>query len=437
MNPRLPRRRFLQAGAAAAAFPAIIPRSVRGANERLNVAAIGAGGKGEVDINGCSSENIYALCDVDESRAGKMFKRFKGTRVYKDFRDLLDKESERIDAVTVSAPDHIHAPAAVMAMKLGKHVYCQKPLSHSVYEARVMARVAKEKKVATQMGNQGHSHPDQRRNVELIQAGVLGKVREVHVWTNRPIWPQGIGRPKDGEKVPAGLDWDLWLGPAPERPYSKAYVPFKWRGWWDFGTGALGDMGCHNCDIAFWSLRLGAPSTVEAESSGLNDETAPKSSTIRYVFPARGDLPEVQFTWYDGGRKPSPALVKQKELPGNGAILVGDKDSLFVTNIWGKGVFVSGAKYEDFKDVPQTLPRRPEPFDKNHYQEWIAACKGGPPALSNMVDYAGPLSEAILLGNVALRVGKKIEWDSEKLEAKNAPEAAKYVRREYRAGWEL
>ena len=438
MANRITRRRFLKTGAAGAgslAFPTLLPRSVRGANDRLNVAGIGVGGKGEVDVRGCEDENIVALCDVDEKRAARTIKKYPGAKVYKDFRVMLEKEGKHLDAVTVSTADHTHAVAAVMAMKMGKHVYCQKPLTHSVTEARVMARVAREKGVATQMGNQGHSHADSRRNVELIQAGVLGNVREVHVWSDRPIWPQGIPRPKGTPDVPDWLDWDLWLGPAPERPYHSAYVPFKWRGWWDFGTGALGDMGCHNSDVAFWSLGLRDPKTVEAESSGVNDETAPKWSVVRYVFPARGDRPEVRFTWYDGGKKPPAELAKAGELPRNGSILIGDKDTLYVPSLWGKGKFLSGATLEDYKGISETLPK-PEGFDRCHYREWIAACKGGPPAFSNF-DYAGPMSEALLLGNVALRAGRKIEWDAGALKVTNAPEANRFIRDEYRSGWSL
>ena len=248
----------------------VVPRRVFGANERLNIAAIGSGGKGQVDIDGCESQNIVALCDVDPGKAAHMFNRHAKAAKYADFRQMLEKEGKNIDAVTVSTPDHTHATAAAMAMRLGKHVYCQKPLTHSVLEARVLTDLARKHKVATQMGNQGHSNPDSRRYVELIQAGVLGDVKEVHIWTDRPIWPQGIGRPSGSPPVPKNVNWDLWLGPAPERPYHPAYHPFKWRGFWDFGTGAVGDMGCHNSDLAYWALNLRDPETLEAVSSGVN-----------------------------------------------------------------------------------------------------------------------------------------------------------------------
>ena len=432
------RRQFIHHTAVAGAvlaFPFVARRTVLGANSRLNLGGIGAGGKGASDIENADSENIYALCDVDEVNAAGTFKKYPQAKRFKDFRVMLDKEGKNLDGVMVSTPDHMHAPAALMAMKMGKHVYCQKPLTHTVFEARQLAEVAREHKVATQMGNQGHCNSDTRRLVELIQAGVLGKVSEIHVWTDRPIWPQGIGRPQETPPVPPTLDWDLWLGVAPWRPYHAAYVPFKWRGFWDFGTGALGDMACHCMDLAFFSLKLGAPASVEAHSSEVNNETAPKWSIITYEFPAEGGRPVTKMTWYDGGKKPSPDLAKVRDLPTNGIILRGDKDTLFVPSYWGAGSFHSGAKVEDFKSIPETLPKPPG-FERNHHQEWINACKGGPKAMSNF-DYAGAMTEAVLLGNVAVRAGKKIHWDAKKLEITNLPEANQYLRTEYREGWRV
>jgi predicted dehydrogenase len=324
-----------------------------------------------------------------------------------------------------------------MAMKLGKHAYVQKPLTHSVWEARTLAKLARDKKVVTQMGNQGHSQVESRRLVELIQAGVLGDVTEVHVWTDRPIWPQGIERPPK-LPVPDTLDWDLWLGPAPWREFHDGCVPFKWRAFWDFGTGALGDMGCHNMDLAFFALELRDPRAVSAESSGVNQETAPKWSIITYEFPRRGKRSAVKLTWYDGGKKPDPSLARQEKLPGNGYVLVGTKDSLYVPNYWGRGGFLSGAKMEDFKDVPQTLPRHPggdKDNDAAQHLEWIAACKGEGKALASL-DYAGPMTEAVLLGNVALRAGQRIEWDAKKLKVTNGAAANQFIRRQYRKGWD-
>ena len=440
MNHRnVTRRRFLQGTAAAAgalAFPVIVPSRAFGANERLNIAAIGCGGKGEVDIAGVADQNLVALCDVDEKNAANMFKKFSSAKRYSDYRVMLEKESASIDAVTVSTPDHHHAPAALRAMRMGKHVYCQKPLTHTVHEARLMRETAREMKVATQMGNQGHSHPETRRLVELVRHGVLGNVSAVHVWTDRPIWPQGVRRPTQTPPVPPTLKWDLFLGPAPERPYHSAYTPFNWRGFWDFGTGALGDMACHCMDLTFFALDLPAPTSVSAKSSGGNEESAPRWSIINYDFPQNGKQPALTMTWYDGGRLPPAELVKGKELVKNGIILVGDKDTLYVPSYWGDGMFLSGAKTADFKDVAQSIPRAPGEFDKGHYDEWIAACKGGPKALSNF-DYSGPMTEAVLLGNVALRAGGRIEWDAKQLKVTNLPEANGFVRKQYRSGWAI
>lgn len=436
-NNFLTRRQFLTRttlAGGALAFPFVSSRNVLGANERLNLASIGAGGKGASDVANSDSENIFALCDVDEKNAAETFKKYPNAKRYKDFRKLLDKE-KTIDAVTVSTPDHMHAPIALAAMRRGKHVYCQKPLTHTVYEARQMAKAAREHKVATQMGNQGHCHPATRRLVELIQAGVLGAVKEAHVWTDRPIWPQGIGRPQEKEEIPTTLDWDLWLGVAPERPYSKAYVPFKWRGFWDFGTGALGDMACHCMDLPVWALGLRDPLSVEAQSSEVNNETAPNWSIITYEFPGRETTGPIKMIWYDGGKKPARELVKGQELPTNGVIIVGAKDTLYVPSYWGPGSFISGAKMDDFKNVPEKLPK-PGGFERSHHLEWIAACKGGPKALSNF-DYSGPMTELVLLGNVAVRAGKKIEWDAKGLKITNDRDANKFLRTKYRKGWEV
>jgi predicted dehydrogenase len=439
------RRQFLYTSTAAASglmltwtsgwgAPASRPRPRRiSPGEKLNLAAIGAGGQAATDINGVATENIVALCDVDRKRLEERGAKFPKARLFSDYRKMLEEMPE-IDAVTVSTPDHHHAFASIMAMKLGKHVYCQKPLAHSVWEARQMLEVARATKVVTQMGNQGHSYDSTRELVELVQAGALGDVREVHVWTDRPIWPQGMERPTGGGgKPPETLDWDKWLGPAPWRPFHDDYLPFKWRGWWDYGTGAPGDMGCHNSDAAFWALKLAAPLTVEAESSGVNRETAPKWSIVRSQFGKRGKLPPVQITWYDGGKLPEASLVGGEALPKNGTIMVGSKGTI-VFRDWNPNGFRVLPEAQ-FKDAPRPKPSIAR-ANNNPYQEWIAACKGGPPCLSNF-EYAVPLTEFVLLGNVALRVGKKIEWDPKRLRAKNCPEADQYIRREYRKGWEL
>ncbi|MFP6618592.1 MAG: Gfo/Idh/MocA family oxidoreductase [Pirellulaceae bacterium] len=438
LKPTITRRQFNKktvGTATALAIPTFVNKSAFGANDRLNIAAIGAGGKGAVDIAGCARENIVALCDVDQVRAAQTFKQFPKANRYEDFRVMLEKEGDRIDAVTVSTPDHTHAVASAMAIKLNKHVYCQKPLTHTVDEARTLTQLARKHQVATQMGNQGHSHPDSRRLVELIQGGVLGQVKEVHIWTDRPIWPQGIARPTGQASTPATLDWQLWLGPAANRPYQPAYAPFKWRGFWDFGTGALGDMGCHNQDLAYWALNLRDPTKVEAECSGVNQESAPKWSIITLHFPQRGERAPVKLVWYDGGKKPSTDLVKGRKLPANGSIFVGTKDTLYIPHYWGGGEFLSGAKTADFKQVEEFLVK-PADFNSHHYQEWITACKGGKPALSNF-DYAGPMTESILLGNVALRTGATIHWDAKSMKITNLPGANQYIQHHYRAGWKL
>ena len=418
---------FLPTRLAAAAEPARKLRSI----DKLNIGLIGGGGRATDNLAGVSSENIAAICDVDEVRAANAFQKYPGAKRYEDFRVMLERE-KGLDAVVVSTPDHVHAFAGIMAMKLGKHVYCEKPLTHSIYEARLMRETAKKYKVATQMGNQGHSFNGTRRAVELLRANAVGPVREVHVWSDRPIWPQGIDRPKETPAPPPTLNWDLWLGPAPERPYHPAYLPFNWRGWWDFGTGALGDMACHCADTAFWGLELGYPTSIEAEASDHHPETAPLWSIIRYEFPARGSRPAVKFTWYDGHKKPNASLLEGIKIPDNGCIVVGSEGKMLFPD-WHADKFQLYPldKFAGFKGPDQTIPRTTE-----HHKEWIEACKGGPPALSNF-DYSAVLTETVLLGNVALRVGKKIEWDGKNAKAKNCPEAAQYIHREYRKGWHL
>ena len=427
---RFSRRRFVfssvsVAGAALVAGP-FLARG-RSLNEKLDVGMIGLGGKSPDNLKGMSTENVVALCDVDGHALDKAAAQYPKARTYRDFRKMFEQKG--LDAVVVTTPDHIHAVASLTAMKLGKHVYCEKPLTHSIDEARRMKATAREYKVATQMGNSGHSSEAIREVVEWVRARVLGEVREVHCWSDRPIWPQGVTRPTDTPPVPTHLDWDLWLGPAPARPYHPAYHPFKWRGWWDFGTGALGDMGCHIIDAAFWGLDLGAPSAVEAESSGVNEETAPKWSIVRYEFPARGERPALRFAWYDGGKRPAPDLTElppERPLRDNGSLFIGDKGKLLFER--GNPLRLTPTP-KDFQAPPKVIPR-----SVGHYAEWIAACKGGAPPGSNF-DYAGPLTEMVLLGNVALRMGRKIEWDAETLQVRQAPEAARFIRREYRQGW--
>ena len=464
------RRQFIYSTAFAAGGLALTscstprPRRVS-ANEKLNIAGVGAGGKGSSDLRCCSGENIVALCDVNEESAAATRRRFPEARFYRDFRVMLEKEKS-IDAVDIATPDHMHAVIAATAIKMGKHVYCQKPLTHDVFEARMLRDLAREYKVATQMGNQGSASDGLRRAVEVVHSGLIGPVRQAYVWTNRPIWRQGMDRPEGSDPVPAGVDWDLWLGTAPWRPYKdkwpetvaggrrNVYQPWVWRGWLDFGTGALGDMACHTVNWPFRALKLEYPTEIEAECSGLTKEMYPTSSKIRFEFPARGDQPPVTLWWHDGGNKPPKEVTANvvsllDQVSGSGCILVGDKGELFSPDD-GDGDFRFFAKLKDEKEltrateheaakaIPQTLPRNlfKGGTDERQHQEWIAACKGGAPGYSNF-DVAAYLTEIMLLGCVAMRTGKKLEWDGPKMRAKNAPEASQYVRRKYRKGWKL
>ncbi len=411
-------------------------------NEKMNVAGIGAGGKGTSDIADASKgNNVVAVCDIDDGQAAGTMKSFPNATFFRDFRVMLDKMGKEIDAVTVSTPDHQHAVATMMAMKMGKHVYTQKPLTRDVYEARALTEAAKKYPVVTQMGNQGTAEDGLREAVEVVQSGAIGGVREVHVWTNRPVWPQGIARPTDTPPVPANLDWDLWLGTAPERPYHPAYHPFKWRGWWDFGTGALGDMACHTANMAFMALDLRYPTSVQAKcADDLNDETFPSWSVVEYEFPARGDLPALKWFWYDGGGN-KPAWVNEKltklahgaDIPGSGSLLIGDKGTLFSPNDYGAAYKLLPEKdFEGYKPPTPWLPR----VGGRHAEEWLKACKGEGQTMSNF-GYAGPLTETVVLGCVALKAGQKILWDGPRMRITNLPEANQFLRRKYRKGWTL
>ena len=424
-------------------------RAADSANDKLDVAVVGAGGRGADNINdlvATGAVNIVALCDCDDLRASDSFQKFPNAKRYRDWRKLVDTPNG-YDAVLIATPDHTHAIVSVAAMQLGKHVYCEKPLAHSVWEVRRMAQVAAEKKVATQMGTQGHAFEGSRRAVEVIRSGAIGEVRELHVWTDRPagMWPQGVSRPAETPTVPETLDWDVWLGPAPQRPYHPVYVPFKWRGFWDFGTGPIGDMGVHNLDTAFWALELTAPTSVEVRdfSPGRDDpsfqDSAPSWCVIDYQFPGRGQKPPVKMTWYDGGKTPPVELFQGEPVPKHdgGSLVIGSKGTLF-TRTWHGGtgkddmfVLLPREKFEAFEPPTPTLPRV-----KSHHQEWVDACRGRGKALSNF-GYASVLTEALLLGNVALRAGKRIEWDAAKMAAKNCPEAEPFVRPTFRKGWAL
>ncbi|HUW19220.1 MAG TPA: Gfo/Idh/MocA family oxidoreductase [Sedimentisphaerales bacterium] len=437
---RISRRDFMRAGAGAVAAFTIVPGHVLGGpghappSEKLNIAFIGAGGQGERNIRQLSGENIVALCDVDYERAAEMFKLYPAVPKYRDFREMLDKQKD-IEAVVITTPDHTHAVAAMMAIRMGKHVYCEKPLTHSICEARKLTEAARDAKVVTQMGIHHHASQALRLGVEVLRSGVIGKIHEVHLWTVRPktLWAQGVERPKDTPAVPSTLDWDLWLGPAPYRPYHPAYVPFKWRGWWDFGTGAFGNMGCHVMDLAFWALELGSrPVTVEARTTWFNDETYPAASLIRYRFGASGEPSGVTVTWYDGGLLPwrPEELEDRRNLPDHGGLYVGDKGTILVP--LGDGPrLIPESRMRGFKRPEPTLPRC-----AGNHQEWVDACKGGPKPLANF-DYSGPLTEMVLLGNVAIRTGKKLNWDGANMKVTNVPEANEYLGRQYREGWHL
>jgi predicted dehydrogenase len=441
---RLNRRDFLtNAGAAGAGYwiagrqPAWAQE--KGPNAKLNVACIGVGGRGRASYDACKGENIVAVVDCDDRPLDACMKDTPKAKRYNDYRRMFDEMAGTIDAVTVGTPDHHHGPAGARALALKKHLYVEKPMAHNIYECRKMTELAAKNGVATQMGNQGHSSDSRRRLVEALQQNIIGDVVEVHAWTNRPIWPQGIGRPTKEEAVPPWLHWDEFLGPAPERPYSAAYHPFKWRGWWDFGTGALGDMACHIMDATYWGLNLGFPKTVEVESDGpAGPETAPKWEIIRFEFPARGTLPALKYTWYDGGKMPPLDLAGGLKLNSNGNIIVGRKGTIVVLDEQGGGwKVVTDGKPVDNKelDVKQTLPRVPGGMN-GHHGEWLTACKGGPKAQGDL-SYSGPFTEMVLIGIAAYRTGKRFEWDGPAMKATNAPEADRYIKRDYRKGWEI
>lgn len=425
----LHRREFLQSTAAISAalwVGGAAAKESTSPNEKLNIAVIGPAGRGYDNLRGVASENIVAICEVDQHRpdVGKILEEFPKAKRYQDFRKLFDDQLS-IDAVVVSTADHTHAPAASAAIRQGKHVYCEKPLTHTVFEARWLAEQAAAKKVATQMGTQIHAEENYRRVVEIIQSGAIGDVTEVDVWNGARYG--GQDRPKETPAVPAGLDWDVWLGPAPVRPYHNAYVPFAWRGWWDFANGALGDLGCHYIDLVFWALKLRHPKTCEAKGPPVHPESTPTWLEVAWEFPARGTLPPVKLSWTDGDHVPS--MVRGKQVPQAGILFVGTKGELFAN--YGEYRLYPEEKFAGFQPPPKSIPS-----SIGHHREWIQACKTGSPTTCNF-DYSGALTETVLLGTVAYRVGKKLEWDAVNLKATNAPEAAQYISREYRTGWSL
>ena len=472
MTIRFSRRRFigntaaLAAGAAASQVffaPGILAQ--RSPNSLLNIAGIGVGGRGAAHVKSALSEHLIAVCDTTDTTANAAAKRVAAhsteagikrplPKVFFDYREMLDKMEKQIDAVFVAVPDHHHAPASMHAIKLGKHVYCEKPLTHDIGEARQMALAAKQHGVATQMGNQGRAEEGWRLLCEMIWAGAIGNVKEVHVWTDRPgtperfWWPQGGTRPAGADPVPPGLHWNVWLGAAPERPYLNkykegehkgrpVYQPFVWRGWWDFGTGALGDIGCHAISGTFTALKIKYASGVELvkDSGDTTSEMYPRRSIIRWDIAAREAMPPCKIFWYDGGYYP-PREVGQladgQKYPSNGTVIVGDQGSL---TFYGTPRLIPESKMQAFKAPPATIPR----CASNHFQEWVTACKGGRPAFSNFVDHAGALTEMVLLGNLAIRAGrgKKLEWDGPKMTCTNVPEVNQFVHPKHREGWTL
>jgi predicted dehydrogenase len=466
----LSRRGFLRQSSLAATGFFIIPRHVMGRgfvapSDKLNIAAIGAGGKGESDLAAFSKSpnaNIIFLCDVDDRQITKSVARFPNAKRYIDFREMLDKEHKSIDAVSVSIPDNVHAVAAISAMQLGKHVYVQKPLTHDIYEARMLTEAAKRYQVVTQMGNQGSSGDGVRQMQEWYNAGIIGDATEIHVWTNRPVWPQGFGKPKTPDEVPKELNWDIWLGPAQAEDYHKEYVPFNWRGFWTFGTGALGDMGCHLIDPAFRVVGLGYPSEVECSEGNVIEkmwtasyypESCPISSSIKLKFPGKNGKPDVKLFWLDGGILPErPDELGPEEVfgdrGGSGVLITGTKGKMMCGTYGSNPTLLPTSRMAEVK-VPQTITRVPGGAE-GHYIQWIDACIAGfgKKEVSSPFEYAGPLTETILMGNLALRSWnikgksgfsgrKKLLWDAANMKITNFDEANQYVKRDYRSGWEV
>ncbi len=458
------RRDFLRGSAAAAVGFTIVPRHVLGGpgfvppSEKVNIAIVGCGGQGRTNVRALFKETdaqIIAVADPIEAQNLEPFY-YKGSAgrapvraeieqhysektpyykvaAYEDFRQMLEKEKS-IDAILCATPDHLHAYVSATVMRQGKHIYCEKPLTHNVWEARQIARIARETGVATQMGNQGHSGDFIRQTCEIIWDGALGDVREVHAWTSATRWNKGLdGRPQD-EAMPQGVNWDLWLGPREARGYSAALNPVRWRDFWDFGTAPIGDFFCHNFDPALWALDLREPLSIEASAAGPVDQyIAPAAGLYTYHFGPRGDKPPVKFTWYEGGLKPPKpeGLDDKEQLDGNGILFVGDKGALVSPGWGGRSKLLPASRDKDYARPAASLPR-----SKGHHRDWLDACKGGPAASANFA-YGAALTEVGLLGLVAMRSGRKLDWNSTEMRFSNAPEADKYLRENYRPGWEI
>jgi len=398
-----------------------------GPNEKLNVACIGIGGRGESNVNGVAGENLVALCDCDDKRATAIHKKFPDVKRYKDFRKMFDELEKQIDAVVVSTPDHTHFHPALRALQAGKHLYCEKPMAHSLWETRQLTRIAREKKLATQLSTQRHAQEGMGRIVEVVKAGTIGEIREVHAWIDGDRGMADI--PTEAAPVPAHLDWDLWLGPAAPRPYSPLYCPYLWRFYWDFGTGETGNFGCHVLDVPFWALDLKIPARAEGSGPPVHPVTTPRQMSTRIEFPARGSQPPVTLHWYHA--KNGPPILKEKGLPskGNVCLFLGSKGMLLTG--YDKYKLYPEADFAGFQPPPKTIPKSP-----GFYKEWIDACKGGKPATCNF-EYGGPLTETVLLGNLAYRLGEGFEWDAENLKAKGKPKADELIRPPFRDGWKV
>jgi predicted dehydrogenase len=466
---KISRRGFLTGTIGSTLGITILPRYVLGGtgftppSEKLNVAIIGAGNQGTNDMRAileCSEVQVMTICDVAEITKSPWMEKATGRNPairiveehysrsqqtrdygrcaeYADFRKMFEKQ-KNIDAVLIATPDHNHATATMWAIKNKKHVYCEKPLTYSISEARKITQAAKEAGIVTQMGNQGHSGDNIRMTVEWIRAGAIGDIKEVHAWSNHQGRQEHTPatRPTDRPPVPKGLDWDLWLGPRPKRPYHPAYHPAFWRAWWDFGNSTIGDMACHNLDPAFWALELGNPESVEASSSNFNDETAPVAAIYYYQFPARGKMPPVKVTWYSGGLLPQkPQELEEDRVltgGGNGILFIGDKGKIMCDGWGGTPQLIPYSKMKEYTQPPKTIPR----IKGDHITNWVDSCKNSTKACSDF-SYSGPMTEVVLLGNVALRTGKKIYWNGEKMSAANTPEAEKFIHPAYHNGWTL
>jgi predicted dehydrogenase len=436
------RRKFIKSAAAVGAAFHIVPRHVLGRgftapSDMLRLGAIGIGGKGDSDVKGLADAgvSVAALCDVDWKSGRRSFGRFPDAKRYKDYRQMFAEMGDEIDIVNVSTPDHSHTAATLMAMRAGKGVYTQKPLTRTLGEVRTVMAEARRTGVATQMGNQGHAGDGTRIIREWYEAGAIGEIREIHYWSNRPIWPQGLDRPTDAHNPLPTFDWDLWLGPAPERPYNPAYAPFRWRGWWDYGTGALGDIACHAMDAAFWTFDLRNPTKITPESSKVYPESAPKQSRIEYEFPERNGRPAVKVVWRDGSLWPPkpPELGDLEDWPigaVGGQMWVGT-DGAMIADAYGDETRILNTKrHQEFTENP---PEEKYERSPGVYEELVNAVKGeGPQPMSNFPGHSGPLTEMVLLGCIAVRAGKIIELKNGELTTEVPTE---WVNPTYRDGW--